>query len=102
MLREKTGSEWNTPMALPHEDTASPRDGTTGLQYKFQGSSATVTYSRFKSGAYLANLKRIALNRQPRQIPQESSMAAREPKARRAAKNPHQRDRNCNKRMKLE
>jgi hypothetical protein len=65
MLREKTGSEWNTPMALPHEDTASPRVGTTGLKYKFQGSSATVTYSRFKSGAYLANVKRIALNRQP-------------------------------------
>jgi hypothetical protein len=52
-------------MALPHEDTVSPRDGTTGLQYKFQGSSATVTYSRFKSGAYLANVKRIAPNRQP-------------------------------------
>jgi hypothetical protein len=55
----------NTPMALPHEDNRSPRDGTTGLQYKFQGSSATVTYSRSKSGAYLANSKRIALNRQP-------------------------------------
>jgi len=37
----------NRPMALPHEDTSPPRDGTTGLQYKFQGSSATVTYSRF-------------------------------------------------------
>jgi hypothetical protein len=31
------------PMALPHEDTASPRNGMTGLQYKFQGYSATVT-----------------------------------------------------------
>jgi hypothetical protein len=36
----------NEPMALPREDTASPRVGKTGLQYKFQGSSATVTYSR--------------------------------------------------------
>jgi hypothetical protein len=34
-------------MALPREDTTSPRDGKTCLQYKFQGSSATVTYSRF-------------------------------------------------------
>ena len=30
-------------MALPREDTTPPRDGMTGLQYKFQGSSATVT-----------------------------------------------------------
>jgi len=33
-------------MALPHGDKTSPRVGTTGLKYKFQGSSATVTYSR--------------------------------------------------------
>ncbi len=33
-------------MTLPREDTASPRDGKTGLQYKFQRSSATVTYSQ--------------------------------------------------------
>jgi hypothetical protein len=42
----KTGTGWDTPMALPHEDKESPRVGTTGLKYKFQGSSATVTYSR--------------------------------------------------------
>jgi hypothetical protein len=34
------------PMALQREDTASPRVGKTGLQYKFQRSSATVTYSQ--------------------------------------------------------
>jgi hypothetical protein len=31
-------------MAQPHEDMMPPNDGKTGLQYKFQGSSATVTY----------------------------------------------------------
>jgi hypothetical protein len=45
-LPETLNSLDNEPMALPHEDTTSPRDGKTGLQYKFQGSSATVTYSR--------------------------------------------------------
>jgi len=33
----------NRPMALPREDTTSPRDGKTRLKYKFEGSSATVT-----------------------------------------------------------
>jgi hypothetical protein len=33
-------------MALPHEDNKPPCVGKTGLQYKFQGSSATVTYSQ--------------------------------------------------------
>jgi hypothetical protein len=45
-LPETLNSLNDGPMALPHEDTPSPREGKTGLQYKFQGSSATVTYSR--------------------------------------------------------
>jgi len=45
-LLDTTGARRNEPMALPHEDTSPPCDGKTGLQYKFQGSSATVTYSR--------------------------------------------------------
>ena len=36
----------NRPMALQREDKVSPRVGKTGLQYKFQRSSATVTHSR--------------------------------------------------------
>jgi hypothetical protein len=40
------GKLLDEPMALPHEDTTPPCDGKTGLQLKFQGSSATVTYSR--------------------------------------------------------
>jgi hypothetical protein len=36
----------HTPMASPREDTASRAKVWTGLQYKFQSSSATVTYSR--------------------------------------------------------
>ena len=43
---DPTGARRNEPMALPHEHTSPPCDGKTGLQYKFQGSSATVTYSR--------------------------------------------------------
>ena len=40
---ERAEAEHDRPMALPHGDNSSPRDGKTGLQYKFQRSSATVT-----------------------------------------------------------
>jgi hypothetical protein len=40
---ERAEAKQDRPMALPHGDNSSPRDGKTGLQYKFQRSSATVT-----------------------------------------------------------
>ncbi len=77
---ERAEAKQDRPMASPHGDKTSPCDGKTGLRYKFQRSSATVTYSRSKSGAYLANVKRIAPNRQPVKSSKKNSKAAGEPK----------------------
>jgi len=43
---EKPIRRQDEPIASTREDTTSPRETKTGLQYKFQRSSATVTYSR--------------------------------------------------------
>ena len=43
---ERAEAEHDRPIAKQHGDNSPPCDGKTGLQYKFQRSSATVTYSR--------------------------------------------------------